>query len=517
MMTKTSARGSVGANRSDRGTARRVTPRWNRPLRGVAAALVVSSLAACSVAADAGPEDGLASQEDAATTDQTVVFDETFASGWGVGGWQSTATVQSSIVKSGSKAIRATWNGAWAGVAFETWTAGTGTVSGSTYSHVQFYINPGATVTAAHKGLVISTNNTGATWHPLSAFLPATGLVANTWTLVRIPLSAINDSGAAYNRIAIMNNGGASGFSAFIDDVRLEKPSLGDTCGATITSGSGTLTTSDGASHTYYYRIPATAAPLAGRPVLIWLHGDGGTGSGTGTGFYPHTDPDGTVVVTPSGANKTWTHAAGDIPGKPQDAQFLSKLMDRIVASGLGCAKANPKRIYVGGDSRGAFMPYYLLQRASTKDRIAAVAANAGLLYCQSGDSSCNASTSMASLHASKAPMLHLHGTNDTAVSPPPTAAFHSPVDWNVDWRVFFPMKLWAEQNGCYSSSLTGGKNNGVARESFAVGSNTATRYDLSGFGAACSKYQLVLVPNGGHVIGGQHARIWSFLKQHTL
>ena len=139
------------------------------------------------------------------------------------------------------------------------------------------------------------------------------------------------------------------------------------------------------------------------------------------------------------------------------------------------------------------------------------------LLYCQSGDASCNASTSMPALHGSKTPILHLHGTNDAAVSPSPTASFHTPVDWNTDWRVFFPMKLWAEQNGCYSSGLTGGKDNGVLRESFTVGSNPASRYDLTGWGSNCSKYQLVLVQNGGHVIGGQHSRIWSFLKSYTL
>ena len=81
---------------------------------------------------------------------------------------------------------------------------------------------------------------------------------------------------------------------------------------AALVSGSATLQTSDGATHTYFYRIPATPAPACGRAVLFWLHGDGGSGNGYGSGFYPYTDADGAILITPSGINQTWTHAAGD-------------------------------------------------------------------------------------------------------------------------------------------------------------------------------------------------------------
>ncbi len=68
-------------------------------------------------------------------------------------------------------------------------------------------------------------------------------------------------------------------------------------------AGSATLATSDGVVHTWHYRVPITPAPVRGHPVLIVLHGDGGSGNGFASAFHPFTDPDpdSTIVVTPSG------------------------------------------------------------------------------------------------------------------------------------------------------------------------------------------------------------------------
>jgi poly(3-hydroxybutyrate) depolymerase len=288
-----------------------------------------------------------------------------------------------------------------------------------------------------------------------------------------------------------------------------------DTTGLPSTlSGSSTKTTTDGQTHTWFYRIPSTAPPAHGHAVLIWLHGDGGSGAGFGSGFYPITDAASAILVTPSGIDQTWTHAAGDLPGQPEDAQFLSTLIDTIISDGIAGAAVDPDRIYLGGESRGAYMPYYLLQRPSTKNRFAAVAVNAGLLYCQDGDLDCEADDSSPEHHSAATPILHLHGTNDTAVSPP-LAWFHDPIDWDLDWDVFYPMKLWAGQNGCFSGDNPGGIDNGVLEESYMANGHVANRYDLAAHGAGCGKYQLILVDDGGHVIGNQYQRIWSFLSQY--
>jgi poly(3-hydroxybutyrate) depolymerase len=146
----------------------------------------------------------------------------------------------------------------------------------------------------------------------------------------------------------------------------------------TVMSGSATMQTSDGQAHTYYYRVPRAGAGGC-RPVLFWLHGDGGSGNGFGSGFYPYTDAASAILVTPSGINQTWTHAAADLPGQPQDSQFISKIIDSLTTNGIANTQVDPTRIYLGGESRGAYMPYFLLQRQSTKLRLAAVAVNAGL------------------------------------------------------------------------------------------------------------------------------------------
>ena len=244
--------------------------------------------------------------------------------------------------------------------------------------------------------------------------------------------------------------------------------------------------------------------------MLIWLHGDGGNGSASGAEV---------LAVHRSGrrdrrdAERHRPDLEPPCRGRPGplDSQFLERLIDLLI----GCESVDPNRIFVGGTSRGAFMPYYLLQRAGTRDKIAAVAVNAGLLYCQDGDT-CAAETSD--------PVLPRRGRTD----PPPARhqrpgcgpaadrALPRPVDWDVDWRVFNPMKLWAQQHGCWTDQI-GGPNNGVLRETYQVGGRAARVYDLTGHGAACADYQLILVTSGGHVIDGQEGRIWAFLMDRPF
>ena len=78
-------------------------------------------------------------------------------------------------------------------------------------------------------------------------------------------------------------------------------------------------------------------------------------------------------------------------------------------------------------------------------------------------------------------------------------------------------MKLWAQQNGCFGGDIAASKNDGVLLASFTVGGQAAQLFDLSGWGSDCSKYQLLLVEDGGHVIAGQHQRIWQFLSRYRL
>ncbi|MFC5491182.1 hypothetical protein [Dokdonella soli] len=74
-------------------------------------------------------------------------------------------------------------------------------------------------------------------------------------------------------------------------------------------------------------------------------------------------------------------------------------------------------------------------------------------------------------------------------------------------------MKLWAQRNGCFAGDNPSGVDNGVLEETYVANGHSANRYDLTSHGPSCSKYQLILVEDGGHVIGSQYQRIWAFLS----
>ena len=66
--------------------------------------------------------------------------------------------------------------------------------------------------------------------------------------------------------------------------------------------------------------------------MLIWLHGDGGSGNGYGSGFYPFTDADSAIVVTPSGTNQTYvnnvlvSNAGGLVVISPNGTKYQLKV-----------------------------------------------------------------------------------------------------------------------------------------------------------------------------------------------
>lgn len=279
-------------------------------------------------------------------------------------------------------------------------------------------------------------------------------------------------------------------------------------CGGPGT-GEDVIRTSDGQDHTYHWRVPSTKAPSAGRPVLIWLHPLGGDGTAVAASFWHHSDPDGAIVVTPDGTGRSWNRRADDGAG-PLDAQFLERLIDLL----RDCDGVDRTRVYLGGRSMGGFMTYHLLQRPGVRDKVAATVVVAGHMVCNDvagpDDVYCSSVTS-PELHTSAARMLHIHGTADAVVPNEPTAAFHDPVVWGVDWRVFFPIRLWAQQHACFDDEV-GGANNGVLRETFEVDGLPARLYDLTGHGPACDAYRLILVEGGGHGIQGLEGRIWAFL-----
>lgn len=289
-------------------------------------------------------------------------------------------------------------------------------------------------------------------------------------------------------------------------------------CTTATGSGSSTIQTTDGVDHTYYWRTPQTPPPDTGRPVLIYLHGYGGDASALAPGFEGSTDPDGALIVAPKSQEKGWYRASRDVDGHPLDGQFIERIIDELGTCNVGPGVAiDLNRVFLAGVSNGGYMTYALLTRQGLRDRIAAAVIHAGALHCDGGtadpDCTYTADPSGSQLHASTIRIMHVHGTSDTLVPAP------APRYWGGEYP-FEPMNLWAQANGCYDDSIKGGKNDGVLKETFAIGDHTGRLYDLSGWSDdthECSKYQLLLEENGGHGVPGQEPRMWAFLMDRPF
>lgn len=118
-------------------------------------------------------------------------------------------------------------------------------------------------------------------------------------------------------------------------------------------------------------------------PLLVILHGGGGTGKGmprlTRGGFEKLADGNGALLAYPEGIDKNWNDYRADKSRKSQrenidDAAFITAMLDEIAKT----YPVDPARIYAAGISNGAMMSYTLACRAS--DRFAAVAPVAGAM-----------------------------------------------------------------------------------------------------------------------------------------
>jgi polyhydroxybutyrate depolymerase len=134
-------------------------------------------------------------------------------------------------------------------------------------------------------------------------------------------------------------------------------------CAATPASGSSTttdrsvvITTTDGDRTTHVHH-PAAAQP--GAPLVVVLHGAGGSGSQVESdlGWDALADRQGFVVAYPDGLEGTWN--GGGCCGQARsrgvdDLGFLGSLVGRIAAEDA----TDPHRVYAVGFSNGAILAY---------------------------------------------------------------------------------------------------------------------------------------------------------------
>ena len=133
----------------------------------------------------------------------------------------------------------------------------------------------------------------------------------------------------------------------------------------------------DGLNREYLLYTPRLARRLPGkRPLVVVLHGGGGTHRGTvrytQRRFHQLADEHGFYVVYPNAVDKMWEFGEGQVSEALErpvdDLGFFSRLLDRL----LGEHRIDPARVFAAGISRGGQASYYLACKMG--ERIRAIA-----------------------------------------------------------------------------------------------------------------------------------------------
>jgi polyhydroxybutyrate depolymerase len=157
-----------------------------------------------------------------------------------------------------------------------------------------------------------------------------------------------------------------------------------------------------GRTRTTTIMVPkATAIPPEGWPLVVMLHGAGGSSKNVleNTGWAEMGEKEGVVTVFPNGTPRdeskpesfsrnpqTWNSgaklslssgASSAIAKNIDDVGFLTQLLDRVCRQ----LKIDPRRIYVAGHSNGAQMAYLFASKSGSM--IAAVGVMAGHSYAE--------------------------------------------------------------------------------------------------------------------------------------
>jgi polyhydroxybutyrate depolymerase len=138
-----------------------------------------------------------------------------------------------------------------------------------------------------------------------------------------------------------------------------------------------------GLERTYRIHIPPSYDKAKPLPLLIALHGGGGTGKAmeklTLGGFNKISDREGFIVVYPDGIEKHWNDGRENVSyrahrEKVDDVGFISALIDDLAEK----RNIDRNRVYVTGISNGAMMSFRLACELSQK--ITAIAPVAGAM-----------------------------------------------------------------------------------------------------------------------------------------
>lgn len=145
-----------------------------------------------------------------------------------------------------------------------------------------------------------------------------------------------------------------------------------------------------GRERSFIVHIPPGYSNLVSLPIVIMLHGGGGTAEGAikETGWEKKADEANFIAVFPEGLPRdpdapprflgnprTWNDGSQRFSNESNDIAFLAGIIDYMKTK----FNADPKRIFITGFSNGASMTFHA--GAQLADRVAAVAPVAGAFW----------------------------------------------------------------------------------------------------------------------------------------
>lgn len=202
----------------------------------------------------------------------------------------------------------------------------------------------------------------------------------------------------------------------------------------------------DGRSRTFLVDVPGERAPVEGMPLVIMLHGTGGSAAQAERdyGWTEKGQRETFIVVYPEGVQgegrlkiRTWN--AGRccqyaMERNVDDTKFISSLLDHLVSR----FPVDESRIYVAGMSNGAMLAYRIA--CEIPGRFAAIGAVSGTMM-----------VSDPCVPSRAIPVVHIHSDDDTKVPYPGGKGIggycFSPVDSAIQ-----VMKV---NNGCSTVTTT--------------------------------------------------------------
>jgi len=281
-----------------------------------------------------------------------------------------------------------------------------------------------------------------------------------------------------------------------------------------------------GSERTYLTHIPPSYGRIKLIPLVIALHGGGGTGKHmirlTRGGFNRLADEENFLVVYPDGIKKHWNDGRrGEETGyrthqkNIDDVGFISALIDHLIKE----FNIDPNRVYVTGMSNGAIMSYRLA--CELTDKITAIAPVAGNMP-QNLFPNCSPAKSIS--------MLVINNVNDPLM-PCEGGDITGPFGVRKLGKVLSAsdtVKFWVNSNKCFSSPVVTEEPDRDTQD------GTKVRKEAYSGGTDGTEVILYTIEGGGHTWPGGYQYlseriigktskdinankiIWNFFKKHV-